>query len=221
MREQLRPLLDRTVHTIGTVARHCQRPEGHWDVLLTGVEVRPFDPAVPLLAIEPIVLEHLWLKCPSRVFPLGARLTGLGVVHLYARAGGSIDLGVRHSQSVDLGHVLDQLIAHGPALPLRSRLSIFEQTYRFVQQALAGGTAFLMSEETAPVQAVECIGTTLQRLARDVEANDRRLVPTLLGLHRYGPTRRERRQAERKARRSQPSLPVMPFPTAALVGLSR
>jgi hypothetical protein len=221
MREQLRPLLDRMVHTLGTVARHSQRPEGHWDVLLTGVEVRAFDPAVPLLSIEPIVLDHLWLKCPARVFPLGARLTGLGVVHLYARAGGSIDLGVRHTESVDLGFVLEQLVKQGAALPARSRLAVIEQSYSFVQQALASGTAFLVSQETTPVQAVDCIGTTLQRLARDVEANDRRLVPTLLGLHRYGPTRRERRQAERQARRSQPSPPVLPFPTTALVGLGR
>jgi len=219
MREQLRPLLDRRVYLTGTVAEHRLRPEGHYDVLLTGVEVRPAAADVPLLAPEPVLLDHLWSIEPARVHKIGAALQSLGVVHLYARRCGSIDYGVRTYPSFDPGPALDW-IERRLANPIHemsdaSRARVARQLADQCSDAASRCALLYPTESHSPLELVAQLERTAQRLERDVEATRIRELShwssQLASQAGMGTTRRERRAAERQAKRHQHQHQPTPF----------
>jgi hypothetical protein len=197
------------------VADHRLRPGGLYDVLLTGVTVRLAAPDVPLLATEPVVLDHLWSIEPPRVFVLGSRLHSMGVVHLYARRGGSIDIGVRSYPSFDPMPALDW-IERRLANPIHnlSEASRAHMARQLADQCsdAASQCALLYPCATASqldlaAQMERCTRT----LERNVEATRARELSRwsdqIARKAGMATTRRERRAAERKARSQQQQQP--------------
>jgi hypothetical protein len=205
MREQLRPLVDRIVITSGTVAKFRHNPvTDRFDVMVVGVEVRPFDPAVPHQQ-QPITrLDHLWLL-EGETAPIGSRIEAMGTPHLYARADGSIDVGIRHKPSLSLAMLREALwegieAGHG----LYGNASLTRKALRQAEEAHGRGVLHETANELSTVASLERLRRLAARLDLNAEANLTRLAS---GWMPSTTTRRERRAAERQAKRRHAPIP--------------
>ena len=209
MREQLRGLLDRAVITTGTVAKFRRNPvTGRYDVMLIGVTVTLFDPEVPhgeALAVE---VDHLWMQ-EGETAPIGTAIEALGTVHLYARADGSIDVGVRHRPSMNLPALRGLLInaMEEPGSNVCTRASLARQALDSAIEAQGRGCLVETgSNGLSTTASLEQLRRLTVRLERDAEANLTRLAS---GWLRSSTTRRERRAAERQAKRQPQPTPFI------------
>jgi hypothetical protein len=202
-REPLRPLLDRKAFVEGRLSRWHRNEDGTNSLLLTTVQVRPYSPDVPLLSVEPITVDHLWLHGvePSRMgsgIQLLGYIVGLGTVHLYARGDGSVDLGVRFMPSVDYTSELKRIAAWSKGRSLLEAVEAFGQLAAEARRDLTNGTGWVRDRSVAMPRVVRDLERHHQALQRDLDAEFRAQFGAAI---RGGMTRRQRREQERNSKR--------------------
>ena len=169
-RSQLLPLEGQLVHTSGVVGSICQRNENHYDMVLQNVEVRPIDHSVPLLTIEPVIVDHLWKIFPPKLFEPGKHLSGLGYVRWYTRTDGTCDLGVTTIPSLNLANVIDEL-AQAAANGDWSERQCVARSAALIESQLKDREAFLVSEDMSVRDLFAMFRKANDRLELDRQKN--------------------------------------------------
>ena len=169
-RSQLLPLEGQLVHRSGVVGSICQRSENHFDMVLQNVAVRPIDHSVPLLSIEPVIVDHLWNIFPPKLFDPGKQLSGLGYVRWYTRADGTCDLGVTTISSVNLAKVIEDLCQAAEAGDWAERQRLAKSA-ALIESQLKDREAFLVSNEMSVRDVFTMFRKVNDRLERDWQKN--------------------------------------------------
>ena len=205
-REPLRPLLDRKVYVEGRVAKWRRNDDGTNSLLITTVTVRPYDPAVPVLAPDPTRVDHLWLHgiAPERMsrIQLLGHMAGLGTVHLYARGDQSVDIGARFMPSVDFSVALEKYKRWAADKNLTETVSAAAHLLEQARLCLADGTGFVRGREIAMPRVVRDLERLHQNLERDLHAEFKAAWGSAI---HGGISRRERRALERKKGKAVPA----------------
>lgn len=200
-REPLRPLLDRRVYVEGRVSSWRRNPDGSNSLLITAVKVRHYTSAVPVLAPDPIRVDHLWLHGiePDRMahIQLLGHMAGLGVVHLYARGDQSVDIGVRFMPSVDFSAALENYRRWVTGRTLTEAVAAAAQLLESARGCMADGTGFIRDKSIAMPHVVRGLERVHQSLERDLSAEFKALWGTTI---HGGISRKERRAMGRKSR---------------------
>ena len=215
-REALRPLVDRTVHLHGRLLKKQKQPDGSIHALLGSVKVRRYDPEKPVMAANPITVDHLWVQIENEdLIPKSELLgvcAGLGKVHFYGRGDGSVDLGIRLIPCVEYTNALIGLKGEIDGMNLGTQLAAFKDLLERAQADLRDGTGWVRGTKTTMKDVVKDLSRHVAALERDQAAGLKACMGKMVARN-GGLSRRERREQERrrsKRRHQEPSGPLEP-----------
>ena len=115
MRDQLRPLEGQLVVFKGRATEKQRQADGLLGICLAAVEVRPHRTDTAMRMVEPIKLDHAWIRglADDDVDFRGLlrSMAGVARVTYYRRSDGSVDLGLRAVEGVCLDNIWKRIKA--------------------------------------------------------------------------------------------------------------
>lgn len=162
----------RRTYVTGTACEWNRRPEGGWFLLLRKLEVRPFDPSVPILSVDPIAVDHCWFHWDERdAKPLrNTRVGGIAIPYFYARAGGSVDLGLRSIGTLDVETLIELATKDlAEASTPTARMEIYKLLLAKAEDAHRQGRLLLTSSWETTDQAIEALRREVATKQREAE----------------------------------------------------